>query len=221
MPEKTGLPSVTGRSPRKNRRQGLRGLALLNAVERLTLRGVNRKELWRKCGFSSDAIFQAAYSAAIQARNQRLLRLESPSFQKVVQPDPARLRAQRKLADGKELTLEELKVLPEYQQRALARIQEPSSRMPLNRRGRNAQRAKAERAPMASPPVRRSRLVGTQLLAMALDLDERGKSEVIIAIKCGYDSDEIGRFRAELARVVGCGIAPIARILADHKSRQV
>lgn len=74
---------------------------------------------------------------------------------------------------------------------------------------------------MASPPVRRSRLVGTQLLAMALDLDERGKSEVIIAIKCGYDSDEIGRFRAELARVVGCGIAPIARILADHKSRQV
>lgn len=55
---------------------------------------------------------------------------------------------------------------------------------------------------------------------MALDLDEKGKSEVIIAIRCGYDSDEIGRFRAELARVVGCGIAPISRILADYKSRQ-
>ena len=214
------FPSVSRRSTRRNKRQGLRGSALLSAIEQLAQRGVSSKEIWRKCGFTNNSIFQAAYSSALQSRNQRSLRLKSPNFRTISQADPARLRAQRKLANGEELTLEEFRLLPDYQQRALVRSQDPRARNAPNRRGRNAQMRILEATQSVHPPVRRSKLTESDLLSVVLDLERQGTSEINIAIKCGYNSEEIGRFRSELARAAGCKIAPMSKILVIVRSRQ-
>jgi|688.fasta_scaffold688398_2 hypothetical protein len=115
------------------------------------------------------------------------------------------------MADGKDLTVEEIKTLPVYQRRALEK-----SLQPLPRGTPKKVKRRAEKMPVILQPIKRSKLLGTRLSNQVLELSGQGWAEINVAIKCGYTSDEVGPFRTQLACAVGCKIGTMGRILAIH-----
>jgi hypothetical protein len=115
------------------------------------------------------------------------------------------------MADGKDLTVEEIKTLPVYQRRALEK-----SLQPLPRGTPKKVKRRPEKMPVILPPIKRSKLLGTRLSNQVLELSGQGWAEINVAIKCGYTSDEVGPFRTQLACAVGCKIGTMGRILAIH-----
>jgi hypothetical protein len=180
--------------------------------------------LWIRCGYKNKDAFQSELAKALRAREERRASLEKITFEANSEPETPeekklRLTAQRRLADGKELTTEEVEALPAFQRRALQKSHQPLPKgKPKKRRSnQGAARPLAETPkPMGRPP----RKIGEDLLRTVLDLASDQVAEVNIAIKCGYKSEEIGLFRRELARVIGCKIGPLDRLLLVARQAQ-
>lgn len=209
---------MTSRSPKKRKWQrgiDLRGAALLAAVERLKESGVNYKQLWVRCGYSNPSLFKQDYRLALHSRAVRYCHLQSSRSSRDSKENQARLAAQRKLIDGKDLDLEEFNVLPDWQKRAYIKGLQPLPKgQPIRRVRRRREKPPENKPPARLPLVKRPKLVGSALLDAVLDLSRQGIAEINIAIKCGYSSEEIGPFRTQLARAAGCERAPMERILA-------
>jgi hypothetical protein len=203
---------------------GLRGSALVNAVESLTRSGIAKGSLWIRCGYKNKDAFQSELAKALCAREERRASLERITFEANCEPETPearklRLTAQRRLADGKELTTEEIETLPAFQRRALQKSDQPlpKGKPKKQRSNQGPARPQAETPkPMGRPP----RKIGEDLLRTVLELACDQLAEVNIAIKCGYKSEEIGLFRRELARVIGCRIGPLDRLLLVARQAQ-
>lgn len=169
-----------------------------------------KSELVRACGYvtkkkdgSERLNFQAFYEALAKAKQSPNASDEkavvSEEDAKRIADENAILRlrklAQRKLKDGKPLTEEELVSLPDFQRKA------------LERNGKQA----TERAV--------KKMAGKELYVTVMRLAEEGMAEPNIAIKCGYNPDDIGLFRRELSRFLGAPIAPLARLLINGLER--
>lgn len=210
--------NLTSRSPKRRkwlRGIGLRGAALLAAVERLKENGVNYKQLWIRCGYRNPSLFKIEYQFALHSRAVRNTHPQSSGPSRDLKENQARLAAQRKLIDGKDLDIDEFNSLPDWQKRAFEKDLRPLPKgQPIRRARRRQAKPPESKPPARLPLVKRPKLVGAALLDAVLDLSRQEKAEIIIAIKCGYSSEEIGPFRTQLARAAGCERAPMERILA-------
>ena len=96
---------------------------MIRAVDEHNRNGVSKKNLFKRCGYKHESEFQFEYSKAIEARASRKLALEETSARNANQgtlgQQKARLIAQRRLADGKDLTYDEINALPDFQKIAL------------------------------------------------------------------------------------------------------
>jgi hypothetical protein len=211
---------VASISPKKRRVRGLQGAALLNAFQVHTRNGAKNKNIWKACGYNSESLFELELAAARLERLNRLNQLQRMHSQDLgtseASTEAMRQRAQRRLVDGKELTIDEVAALPDFQRRALAKSLEPLPRG----RAKKKKRKDAIVTNGQTHPIRVGRpprLIGAELLETALRLETKGVAEINIAIKCGYGSGGIGPFRRALSRAVGCEIAPMNRILLLYR----
>ena len=160
----------------------------------------------------------------MRARGERRASLEKITIEATCGPETPeanklRLTAQRRLADGKELTTEEIEALPAFQRRALQNFHQPLPKGKPKRRRSNQGPAPPQAEtlkPMGRPP----RKIGEDLLRTVLGLASDQLAEVNIAIKCGYKSEEVGLFRRQLARIIGCKIGPLERLLLVARQTQ-
>lgn len=210
------------RKAAKRRNSVLRGSALIRAVDEHTRNGVSKKNLFKRCGYKHESEFQFEYSKAIEARASRKLALEETSARNANQgtlgQQKARLIAQRRLADGKDLTYDEINALPDFQKLALHKSVQPFPKK-YHKTAKKNKELNLPRPEPARPIGRPPRQTGKELLQSALGLADLQFAEINIAIKCGYRSEEIGIFRRELARVIGCKIAPLERLLISAKGQ--
>lgn len=194
----------------KRLNHGLRGSALIHAVEAFRARGLKEKEIFKRCGYRDHSLFSRALN---NAYTQRQLDLERIKRIKARQLDleqieardsldrsssrlsEARDSAQRRLARGEKLTKDEFNALPDFQKIALL---------------------KSDTQQILKPQV----LKGNALLEKVRMLSGQDYPEINIAIKCGYGSEKVGQFRGELARVIGCKIAPLDRLLDQARRSQ-
>ena len=203
---------------------GLRGSALVNAVESLTRSGIAKGSLWIRCGYKNKDAFQSELEKALRAREERRASLEKITIEANCGPETPKANklrptAQRRLADGKELTTEEIEALPALQRRALQKFHQPLPKGKPKKR-RSNQGPAGPQAETPNPMGRPPRKIGEDLLRTVLDLATDQLAEVNIAIKCGYKSEEIGLFRRQLALVIGCKIGPLDRLLLVARQAQ-
>lgn len=193
---------------------------MIRAVNEHTSNGVSKKNLFKRCGYKHESDFQSEYSKAIEARALRKLASEEISARNANQgtlgQKKERLIAQRRLADGKELTYDEINALPDFQKRALQKSLQPYPKI-FHKKAKKNKELNLPKAEPARPIGRPPRQTGKELLQSALALADLELAEINIAIKCGYRSEEIGIFRRELARVIGCKIAPLERLLISAR----
>ena len=194
----------------KRLNHGLGGSALIHAVEAFRARGLKEKEIVKKCGYRNHSSFSRALN---NAYTQRQLDLERIKRIKARQLDLERIKvrdnldrsrsrlseardsAQRRLVRGEKLTKDEFNALPDFQRIALL---------------------KSDTQQILKPQV----LKGNALLEKVRMLSGQDYPEINIAIKCGYGSEKVGQFRGELARVIGCKIAPLDRLLDQARRTQ-
>ena len=227
---------MTRKTPKKRRKIRQSGSSLIHAVEWYGKTGVKKRDIWKMCGFNDALSFLAEYSKALeekaiedkahkakaaQAEAERRRALEQinarwETTQEAPDIKKARVAAQRRLADGKALTQEEINALPEFQRRAL---QKSLELLPRRRSQKNKIKGKPDRpsASLVQSIVRRPRLTGDELRQAVLSLADHKLAEVNIAMKCGYKSEEIGMFRRALAKSLGREIAPLSRLLTDAR----
>lgn len=185
---------------RKRRNHGLQGSALIHAVEASRAKGLKEKEIVKHCGYGGNhSSFSRALNKAY-AYAQRQLDLERIKARDSLDRSSSRLSevrdsAQRRLARGEKLTKDEFNALPDFQKIALL---------------------KSDAQQILKPQV----LKGNALLEKVRMLSGQDYPEINIAIKCGYGSEKVGQFRRELARVIGCKIAPLDRLLDQARKTQ-
>ena len=184
----------------RRRYSGLRGSALIHAVEAFRAEGLKKKEIVRRCGYNDYSIFYRALDSAYAQRKARRLELEQIEARDSLDRSSSRLSeardsAQRRLARGEKLTKDEFNALPDFQKIALL---------------------KSDAQQILKPQV----LKGNALLEKVRMLSGQDYPEINIAIKCGYGSEKVGQFRGELARVIGCKIAPLDRLLDQARRTQ-
>lgn len=137
-----------------------------------------------------------------------------PATERNLLPTEIRLRpiAQKKLAQGKVLTQEEVSSLPSFQQRALLR-QKDSTGAP--RKASSEQDQEEACTNNSLDPLLPHRLDGNELIFAAASLHSQGLSEDRIARRCGFKHDEKFLFRRALARAAKTKIAPLSKILSS------
>lgn len=208
----------------KRRHHGLRGSDLIHAVKAFRAEGLKEKEIVKRCGYRDPSFFSRMLESAYAKRKSRQLALERMTARDDLDRSDSGLRearelAQRRLARGEKLTPDEFNALPDYQKIALLKSVRP---LPA---GSN----KASRGPSFTKPAQLSNtqqilkprvLKGNALLEKVRMLSVQRHAEINIAIKCGYGSERLGQFRGELARVIGCKIAPLDRLLDQARRAQ-
>lgn len=216
MPAKLRKPGK-----RKRRHLGLTGSKLIHMVNSLRKQGFNEKQIRKRCGYQDPIYFQRMLDAAHAKQQSRQLALQrmrekGEHGRSPVTHEKARQLAQQRLARGESLTTEDVNALPEFQRIALLK-----SMMPMGKASRNRSRQPTSAKPATLENCQLSfkppELKGESLLSKVLCLSRQNLAEINIAIKCGYNSERIGIFRRELAKAIGCKIAPLSRLLIYHR----
>lgn len=233
----------------------LTGQELLARVKQLG--DASKSELVRSCGYvskkkdgSERLNFTAFYQALNDAKGREntthaksketrrdsgaidsKLEKHSEEDKKKNQLKKLREQAQRKIRQGKELSIDELNALPSFQRRALQhsalvvesrRDRERRARAESESRGLSANAMEVSQPSSASTSLTRHlrKLAGEELLNICIHLSEQGLEEHRIAVRAGYAISDMGAFRRAFARYSGTSLAPLTRMITELKEKK-